>query len=81
MTYSLPFGLTQKPTTHVFENGEIRFSMRDSVMHFEIIYILKKQNFPVATGMLESKAELDYLLNVKEFPIRMNADMTRVVPL
>lgn len=81
MTYKLPFDLKQKPVNHLLENGEIRFSIQDGVMHFEIIFIQKNRNFPVATGIVKTKAQLDYLLNIKEFPIRMNAEMTEVIPL
>lgn len=79
MTY-YPFGLTQKPVNKKFDHGEIHFSMQDSTMHFEIKFTGKIKKHTVINGILKTKEQLDYLLNIKEFPIRVNAQM-EIVPL
>ena len=78
--YSLPFDLTQKPVNKKFENGEIHFSCTDGTMHFEIKHTRKTSKHTVLTGIITKKEQLDYLLNIKEFPIRVNAQM-EIVPL
>ena len=81
MTYKLPFGLTHKPVGKKFEHGEIRFSVRNGTMYSLIMHTEKKTRDSIIKVALKSKKELDYLLNLKEFPIRMNAEMTEIVPL
>lgn len=81
MTYSLPFGLTQKPVSKKFEHGELRFSVRNSKMYCLIYHTEKKTRDSVIKVLIKTKEQLDYLLNLKEFPVRMNAEMTEVIPL
>lgn len=80
MTYKLPFGLKQKPVNKKFEHGQIHFSCNDGIMSFEVNYTDKEIMHPVLNGILKTKEQLDYLLNIKEFPIRVNAQM-EIVPL
>lgn len=68
MTYSLPFGLTQKPVNHYVENGVIKFSCREGNLYFKSIYINKHIRFTLETGLVKSKEELDSILNLKSFP-------------
>ena len=42
MTYSLPFGLKQKPVNKYFEGGVIKFNVREGVLHFQVKHITKK---------------------------------------
>lgn len=65
MTYSLPFGLKQKPLPHYFEHGVIKFAMREGVMHYTIKKITKSVNATLLTGEVKSKAHLDKLLSIK----------------
>lgn len=74
MTYKLPFGLKQKPLSHKFEHGSIRFSMDEGTMHYDVWYIKRNRPmFSVNTGIVKDKAHLDYLLSVKEFPIKIRS--------
>ena len=77
----LPFDLTQKPLSHKFEHGSVRFKMNDGTMSFEIWRIKRNRPlFVVIKGIVKTKEQLKYLLNVKSFPIRVNANMQIVPP-
>lgn len=78
MTYSLPFGLTQKPVNKKFEHGEIHFSMKDGTMYFEVTHSEKTFKHKVLKGIVKTKEQYNYLMSVKEFPIRINAEMEPV---
>ena len=65
MTYSLPFGLKQKPTNHYFEHGVIKFNVREGVLHFQVKQITKQMNGTIYRGIVKSKQHLDQLLAVK----------------
>lgn len=70
----LPFGLKAKPLAHKLEHGSIRFSMREATMHYQVLYIRRNRPmFTVIKGVVKDKAHLDYLLSVKEFPIKIQA--------
>lgn len=74
MTYKLPFGLKAKPLSHKFEHGSVRFSMDEGTMHYDVWYIKRgKPMFSVIRGIVKDKTHLDYLLSVKEFPIKIQA--------
>ena len=77
----LPFDLKQKPLGHKFEHGSVRLSMRDGTMHFQI-WRLKRNRplFCVLKGIVQTKEQMQYLLTVKEFPIKVNAKMEIVPP-
>lgn len=65
MTYSLPFGLTQKPVNKYFEHGVIKFNVREGVLHFQVKQITKQMNGTIYRGIVKSKEHLDQLLAVK----------------
>lgn len=65
MTYSLPFRLKQKPLSHYFEHGVIRFSMRNGTMVFRVIHITKSSKALIIIGDVKSKAHLDQLMSIK----------------
>lgn len=65
MTYSLPFGLKQKPLPHYFEHGVVKFNMQEGVMHFQVKQITKQMNGTIYRGIVKSKQHLDKLLAVK----------------
>ena len=65
MTYSLPFGLKQKPTNYYFEHGVIKFSCIEGKLFYTVKHITKLSNFPILKGEVRSKEHLDKLLNVK----------------
>ena len=65
MTYSLPFGLKQKPLNHYFEHGVIRFSINDAKLYFTVKAITKLTNGIVLQSEVKSKAHLDKLLSIK----------------
>lgn len=65
MTYSLPFGLKQKPMPHYFEHGVIKFNVREGVLHYTIKQITKKTNAVLLNGIVKSKDHLQQLLAVK----------------
>ena len=65
MTYSLPFGLKQKPLNHYFEHGVIKFNVRDGVLGYMIVFINKTHNAKLDIGHVKSKAHLDKLLSIK----------------
>ena len=78
--YKLPFDLTQKPVNKKFEHGQIHFSIDDGVMSFIIKHTEKDITHSVLEGIVKTKEQLNYLLNIKEFPIRVNSQM-EIVPL
>ena len=65
MTYSLPFGLKQKPLNHYFEHGVIRFSINDGKLFFTVKVITKLTNGIIQQSEVKSKANLDKLLSIK----------------
>ena len=65
MTYTLPFGLKQKPLNHYFETGVIKFSIREHLMYFKISMITKTNNSLLITGHVQSKQHLEKLLSIK----------------
>ena len=65
MTYSLPFGLKQKPLNHYFEHGVIKFNVREGELHFQVKQITKQMNGTIYRGIVKSKQHLDKLLDVK----------------
>lgn len=73
MTYSLPFGLKQKPVSHQFDMGQIRFSCRDGKLYYKAIAINKTTRFTVAQGLVIDKEHLDYLITVKSFPLKIRS--------
>lgn len=64
-----PFGLTHKPITHPFTNGQVRFKMADGNIHYKIILIQKSIRHPILKGMIADKNQLEYLTTIKQFPI------------
>ena len=65
MTYSLPFGLKQKPLNHYFEHGVIKFNVREGQLHYSARLISKSINGSLSSGVVKSKEHLDKLLAVK----------------
>ena len=65
MTYSLPFGLTQKPVNHYMEHGVVKFNVREGVLYFYIKNITKSANGVVMHGVVKSKEHLNKLLALK----------------
>lgn len=65
MTYSLPFGLKQKPLNHYFEHGLVKFNVREGNLHFTIKQITKTVNGTILTGQVKNKEHLDKLLGLK----------------
>lgn len=65
MTYSLPFGLTQKPMNHYFEHGVIKFAVREGKLFYTIKQITKKSNSTLMKGEVKSKAHLALILSFK----------------
>ena len=65
MTYSLPFGLKQKPVNKYFEGGVIKFSCREGQLNFEVKQITKSTNGTIYKGTVNDKTQLDKLLSVK----------------
>lgn len=55
MTYSLPFGLKQKPVNKYFENGVIKFSCRQGKLFYTIKQITKEFNGTLFTKEVKSK--------------------------
>lgn len=72
MTYSLPFGLTQKPTNHYFENGVIKFSCKEGELFFTAKQITREFNGTLFTKKVQSKEHLNQILkirNLHEIPL------------
>ena len=67
MTYSLPFGLTQKPVNKYFEHGVIKFSCREGKLFYSIKQITKTGSGSIRNGEVQSKDHLDKLLSIKTF--------------
>lgn len=67
MTYSLPFGLKQKPLPHYFENGVVRFYIREGELHFLIRKITKTSWATILKGKVKDEAQLSKLINFKSF--------------
>ena len=44
MTYSLPFGLKQKPLRHYFENGSISFSCKEGKLYATLTITTRSKN-------------------------------------
>ena len=65
MTYSLPFGLKQKPTNHYFEHGLVKFNVREGTMYYTIKRITKRSNSTLLNGKVASKEHLDKLLSIR----------------
>ena len=65
MTYSLPFGLKQKPLNHYFEHGVIKFSVQEGKLFFTVKAITKLTNGIIQQSEVKSKAHLDKLLSIK----------------
>lgn len=65
MTYSLPFGLTQKPMNHYFEHGVIKFNIREGKLFYTVKIINKSLNGILYQGEVKSKEYLNKLLSVK----------------
>lgn len=67
MTYSLPFGLKQKPVNKYFEGGVIKFSCREGKLYYTIKQITKTGSGDIRGGQVGSKTHLDKLLSIKTF--------------
>lgn len=65
MTYSLPFGLKQKPLKHYFENGVIKFSIIEGKLFYTVERIDKMNIYKLFTSEVKSKEHLDQLLSIK----------------
>ena len=65
MTYSLPFGLTQKPMNHYFNGGVIKFNVREGVLHYTIKKISKTSNATLFKGIIRNKEHLNKLMDAK----------------
>ena len=65
MTYSLPFGLKQKPVNKYFEGGVIKFNVREGVLYFQVKQITKKMSGTIYRGIVKSKEHLGQLIAVK----------------
>ena len=66
MTYSLPFGLKQKPLSHYFEHGVVRFSVVGGKLLYRINKITKTENAVLIKNQeVKSKSHLDNLLSIK----------------
>lgn len=65
MTYSLPFGLKQKPLNHYFEHGVIKFSINEGKLFYTIKKITKNSNSTLCKGTVMNKIHLDQLLAIK----------------
>ena len=65
MKYALPFGLTQKPLTHYFNHGVVKFNIQGGKLIYTIKAITKLYNGPIMTGEVVSKVHLDDLLAIK----------------
>lgn len=44
MTYSLPFGLKQKPLRHYFAGGSISFSVSNGELFYRVHYTIRHDN-------------------------------------
>ena len=67
MTYSLPFGLKQKPLTKYFEGGVIKFSIVEGKLFYTVKVINKGSNSKLFVYEVKSKEQLDQLLSIKTF--------------
>ena len=67
MTYSLPFGLTQKPVNKYVVSGVIKFSCREGNLYYEVKQISKIVNATIQRGIVKTKKDLDTLLSIKSF--------------
>ena len=67
MTYSLPFGLTQKPTNHYFEHGVVKFNVREGSLYYLVRKITKTGWATITKGQVRDKQQLDVLLKAKSF--------------
>ena len=65
MTYSLPFGLTQKPVNKYFEHGVIKFSCREGRLYYTVKRITKTRNVSLLTSRVKTLDQLNHLLSVK----------------
>ena len=65
MTYSLPFGLKQKPLNHYFEHGVIKFSVSEGKLYFYIKQINKRNSGSLLHGIVKSQEHLDKLMSIK----------------
>lgn len=65
MTYSLPFGLKQKPLNKYLEHGIIKFAVREGKLLFTVKQITKINSSTVLKGEVKSKAHLDKILALK----------------
>lgn len=76
MTYRLPFDLTQKPLRKYVAGGVAKFSIQDGRLFDELKRIVRNRtNFTFHQGEIKQKPQLDYLRNLKSFPVRVNKDM------
>lgn len=66
MTYSLPFGLKQKPLNHYFEHGVVKFNVQNGTMYYTVKQITKTINATVFRGEVKSKAHLDKIMSIKK---------------
>ena len=65
MTYSLPFGLKQKPLSHYFEHGVIRFNIQEGKLHYTVRKITKTSWATLLKGEVKSKAHLEQIMSIK----------------
>lgn len=65
MTYSLPFGLKQKPVRHYFNGGSIHFECIEGDLRYTVTITTKKTKSKLHTKWIYSKEQLDKLLSVK----------------
>ena len=67
MTYSLPFGLKQKPLTKYFNGGVIKFNIVEGKLFYTVKVINKGNNSKLFVHEIKSKEQLDLLLSIKTF--------------
>lgn len=65
MTYKLPFGLKQKPLSHYFEHGVVRFNIQEGKLFYSIRKITKTSWATLIKGEVQSKEHLDKILQIK----------------
>lgn len=63
---NIPFGLKQKPLNHYFQNGVIRFSVKEGNLYFKVIQINPKFSATIFDyTLIKTKEQLDKLLSIR----------------
>lgn len=65
MTYTLPFGLKQKPLSHYFAGGSVRFNIVEGDMRYIITHTTKTRKSVIKEGWVYNKEQLEKLLSIK----------------